>query len=162
MIEQINMEDDFNYQAVPFHFIHCLHPACPRSENCLRHLTALHIPQDVSAILTVSPSNYPKESEQCPYFRSTEKLRYAWGITTFFDHIPYKKALEMKRRFNELYPKTTYYRILHKERSLSPAEQTAIADLFTKSGITEAPVYDYYTQEYNWEDHPVLPTNITD
>ena len=145
------MDNHFNYSSVPFHYIHCLNQACPRGENCLRRVVALHVPKEVPAVMTVNPALYPKDANRCPYFRSTEKFRYAWGRNALFDEIPYKQALLLKREMHDLYPKTTYYRILHQERPLSPAEQAVIARLFTKSGVSTAPVFDYYTEEYNWE-----------
>lgn len=33
---------------------------------------------------------------------------------------------------------------------LSPDDQRYIQKLFKEKGITEEPVYDYYTDEYNW------------
>ena len=115
----------------------------------------MHVPQSVKSIVTVNPANYPMDAGQCPYFRSTVKLRYAWGISTLFDNIPYKKALLLKGMIRTLFPKPTYYRILHKERGLSPAEQAEIAGLFAQACITETPAFDSYTEEYAWDGYHV-------
>lgn len=85
------MEDCFNYDSVPLNYLHCLNPDCERSESCLRHLVTLHVPQSVKSIVTVNPANYPMDAGQCPYFRSTVKLRYAWGISTLFVTSPIRK-----------------------------------------------------------------------
>lgn len=146
------MKDTFDYQAVPANYIHCFNHACPSCDACLRHLAALHAPKERPYILTVNPAAYPAGTTRCPHFRSAEKLRFAWGMTATFDNIPYKTALLLKRKIQRLYPKTTYYRILNKERSLSPAEQAQIADLFRQEGIGTAPVYDSYTETYDWEN----------
>lgn len=145
------MKDKFNYDAVPFHFLHCFNTACPRGENCLRRLAAQHAPKETPAIMTLNPAAYPPNADRCPHFKSAVKLRYAWGLSTTFDNIPYKKALLLKSRIFHLYPKTTYYRILHQERPLSPAEQEVIANIFTQNGVNTAPVFDNYTEEYAWE-----------
>ncbi len=144
--------ENFNYRAVPLNYMHCLNPACPRSADCLRHIAAQHIPADVKKIVTVNPTNYPLEPDHCPYFRSTGKIRYAWGISTLFDDVPYKKAMYLKRMIHDLYPRTTYYRILHRERALSPEEQEEIAGLFAQIGLSEPPVFDRYTEEYYWDE----------
>lgn len=149
------MTNDFDYSSVPFNYIHCLHPDCLQSERCLRHLTAQHVPQELTSIMAIPPSNYPQQTQHCPYYMSIEKKRYAWGISVLFDNVPYKKAVLLKRMIHDIYPKTTYYRILHEERPLSPAEQDRIANLFTRHGITEAPVFDRYTDEYEWENHRI-------
>ena len=144
--------ENFNYQSVPFHYLHCLNPSGARSASCLRHLAAQHVPAEVTHIMAVNPANYPAEADRCAYFRSTEKQRYAWGISSLFDNIPYKKAVYLKRKIHDLYPRTTYYRILHQERALSPGEQEEITALFLQTGIDEVPVFDRYTDEYNWDE----------
>lgn len=90
---------------VPLNYIHCLNSACTRGESCLRHLVALHVPQNLKSVVAVNPSNYPADAGNCPYFRSTVKRRYAWGISTLFDNIPYKKALMLKGWFAISIPK---------------------------------------------------------
>lgn len=65
---------------------------------------------------------------------------------------PTKKAVYLKRKIHDLYPRTTYYRILHQERALSPGEQEEITALFLQTGIDEVPVFDRYTDEYNWDE----------
>lgn len=150
------MEDYFNYDSVPFNYMHCLNSACARSESCLRHLVALHVPQKVKRIVAVNPANYPANAHHCPYFRSCVKARYAWGISSLFDNVPYKKAIFLKREILEIFPKTTYYRILHKERALSPKEQAQIAGLFAQAGVAEPLMFDCYTEEYDWSE-PNIP-----
>lgn len=159
--KQNNMKAYFNYDMVPLNYIHCLNSACTQGESCLRHLVALHVPQNLKSVVAVNPSNYPADAGNCPYFRSTVKRRYAWGISTLFDNIPYKKALMLKRMVRDIYPQTTYYRILHAERGFSPAEQERIAGLFLRAGITETPVFDSYLEEYDWDECHVPKARTT-
>lgn len=77
------MEDYFDYGLIPLNYFHCLNPDCTRSGSCLRHLVTLHVPQSVNSTVTVNPANYPMDTTHCPYFQTTVKLRYAWGISTF-------------------------------------------------------------------------------
>lgn len=73
------MKDDFDYQAVPYDYIHCFNQDCPRSENCLRHLAAMHAPKTTPYIATVNPAAYPEDSIQCPHFRSAMDLMLCLG-----------------------------------------------------------------------------------
>ena len=77
------MEDYFDYGLIPLNYFHCLNSDCTRSGSCLRHLVTLHVPQSVNSTVTVNPANYPMDATHCPYFQTTVKLRYAWGISTF-------------------------------------------------------------------------------
>ncbi len=148
----MTMKDTIDYSPVPAGYIHCFNHACPLGGNCLRHLAALHVPKTRSYVMTVNPAAYPKDAARCPHFRSSEKIRFAWGMTATFDRIPYKTAVLLKEKIRSLYTKTTYYRILRKERSISPAEQAGIAGIFRQNGIDATPVYDSYTEEYDWGD----------
>lgn len=149
------MKDNFDYQAVPFNYIHCFNRSCPRAENCLHHLVAQHAPKTVPCIVSINPAAYPEDTEDCPHFRSSEKIRLAWGMSSTFDKIPYKTALLLKRKIRNFFSKTTYYRILNNERSLSPAEQSEISRIFRQNGITIVPVYDSYTEDYDWGNHTI-------
>lgn len=40
----------------------------------------------------VNPLRYPKEGEECELFRSTDKVRMAWGVTHLLDNVPYKEG----------------------------------------------------------------------
>lgn len=144
------MKDDFDYQSVPFNYIHCFNENCPHGGNCLYRLVAQHAPKTVPYVVSINPAAYPKDAGHCPHFRSSVKIRFAWGLTSTFDNIPYKTALLLRKKVHGLFSKTTYYRILDKERSLSPTEQSAIARIFSQHGITTAPVYDSYTEDYDW------------
>ena len=151
------MKDDFNYQAVPLNYLHCFHAACPRKDECLRHLAALHAPKSVPTLKTLNPAAYPKNVDTCAYFRSNRKVKLAWGITALFDKIPYATAIALKDSLHSIYPKTTYYRIVHQERPLLPAEQAQIARIFAQKGVNEPLAFDRYTEGYDWGDN-ALPS----
>ena len=150
------MKDDFNYQSVPLNYLPCFNGKCPRRNECLRHLVALHAPESVVAVKALNPAAYPKDTASCPYFRSNRKLRLAWGIDAMFDKIPYTLALDLKSRIRRIYSKSTYYRILHQERPLPPGEQEEIARIFAHNGVGIAPEFDRYTEGYDWDEH-LLP-----
>lgn len=147
------MKDTFDYQAVPLNYLHCFNENCPRKGECLRHLTALHAPKSIPAIKALNPAAYPADADSCPYFRSSQKMRLAWGMSTMFDDIPYRTAVSLKSAIHHLYPKTTYYRIAHQERPLSTKEQEEIARVFVQNGVTTPPRYDRYTEGYDWDEH---------
>lgn len=149
------MEDTFNYKLVPYKFVHCFNADCPHGESCLRRLAALHTSAETPYVMAVHPAAYPQRDTPCPHFRKIEKIRLAWGVSAILDNIPYQKAVMLSRWLHGLYPKTTYYRIKNKERALSPEEQQNIAYKFAQSGVEAPPVFDSYTEEYNWGD--VMP-----
>lgn len=147
------MKDDFDYQSVPLRYLHCFNATCPRKDECLRYLTAIHAPKSTPVVMTLNPAAYPKNADTCDYFRSSRKLRLAWGITALFDKIPYATAVALKGSLHQLYSKSTYYRIVHQERPLLPAEQAEIARIFALKGVNEPLEFDRYTEGYDWDEH---------
>ena len=111
-------------KTVPFNYARCYNEQCPKACNCLRR---------VAALLTTA-----------------EKIHVAWGISHLLDNVPYKDGTNIKQQLIGHFGKTLYYRFYREERFLSPADQNYIRQLFRRKGITEEPVFDSYTDEYNW------------
>lgn len=145
------MENNFNYESVPFIFALCFNQRCVISNNCLHHLAAEHCTPAYPVIHTVNPLRVPEDTETCPYFHSTQKVRMAWGIKHLLDKMPYKEAKLIKSQMLRCFGKPLYYRYYRKEYGLSSEKQEFIRRIFRTTGITEEPVFEYYTEEYVWE-----------
>lgn len=124
------MEKQPQFPFAPKDFARCLNATCPRSQNCLRRTAALQDTDEHLFLKVVNPLRYPKEGEECELFRSTDKVRMAWGVT----HLG----------------RSQYYRCFRKERPFAPQDQQTIRMLFRQRGISEEPSFDYYTNEFNW------------
>jgi hypothetical protein len=98
----------------------------------------------------VNPLRYPKEGEECELFRSTDKVRMAWGVTHLLDNVPYKEGSLLRNMIINHLGRSQYYRCFRKERPFSPQDQQTIRLLFRQRGISEEPLFDYYTNEFNW------------
>ena len=86
------MEKQPQFPFAPKDFARCLNATCPRSQNCLRRTAALQDTDEHLFLKVVNPLRYPKEGEECELFRSTDKVRMAWGVTTCWTMCPTKKA----------------------------------------------------------------------
>lgn len=73
------MEKQPQFPFAPKDFARCLNATCPRSQNCLRRTAALQDTDEHLFLKVVNPLRYPKEGEECELFRSTDKVRMAWG-----------------------------------------------------------------------------------
>ena len=145
------MSTEFDYGSVPHNYAHCFNAACPRGENCLRRLAALHAPKEAMYLCCLNPAAYPTDADTCPHYRTTEKVRLAWGISSLCNQVPYGIANSLMSCVRHSFSKPTYYRILHQERPVLVEEQRMIAELFVRSGVKELPVYDRYTESFNWK-----------
>ncbi len=74
----------------------------------------------------------------------------AWGVKGLLDKIPYEDAVSIKQKLIGHFGKTKYYRFYREERYLTPKEQAYIRQVFCNKGITEAPSFTRYTDEYMW------------
>lgn len=86
------MEKQPQFPFAPKDFARCLNATCPRSQNCLRRTAALQDTDEHLFLKVVNPLRYPKEGEECKLFRSTDKVRMAWGVTHLLDNVPYKEG----------------------------------------------------------------------
>lgn len=145
-------KDTFDYNSVPFMFTHCFRDLCPRRGDCLRYLAGVHCTEKPYHICTVNPRRIPENPEDCPYFRSTEKVSIAWGVKKLLLNVPLQKSRVMKKQMLAHFGRNTYYRFYRRELPVSPAEQEYVRQLFRRHGVTEEPEFDEYTETYNWRD----------
>ena len=55
----------------------CSNSACKKSENCLRQLCYRQITKNDIGIYVLNPLLFPKEKEECPYFKTSFPVRPA-------------------------------------------------------------------------------------
>ena len=72
------MENNFDYESVPYEYAHCFNSQCTRSQKCLHHLVAENSTSQYPTLRVINPNCIPVDTAQCPYFKSTRKLHMAW------------------------------------------------------------------------------------
>lgn len=73
-----------------------------------------------------------------------------WGSAVCLTNLNYRKAIAVRRQVYYYFGRSMFYRILHKERHVTPSEQEHIRQIFVNNGIDTEPVYDEYQEEYSW------------
>ena len=61
----------------------CSNSAYKKSENCLRQLCYRQVTKNDIGIYVLNPLLFPKENEECPYFKSDKKIKLAWEQKIF-------------------------------------------------------------------------------
>lgn len=148
--EKVIMEDEFNYQAVPYGYTHCFNTHCPKGEKCLRHLVAMHSTNQYPTLSVVNPNCIPEDANSCPSFHPIRKIRVAWGIKHLLDNVPHKDADSLKRMMLSHFGRGLYYRFYREEKFIAPEQQEYIQRIFRQKGITDQPIFDSYTEEFEW------------
>lgn len=144
------MNENFNYEAVPYQYTHCLNEKCPKGEKCLRRLVALHSTDQYPTLSIVNPKCIPGDGSACTFYKPIQKIRVAWGIKHLLDRVPHQDAETLKSQMLGHFGRGMYYRFYRKEKFLSPEQQEYIRRIFRQKGITDEPAFDSYTEEYNW------------
>lgn len=93
---------------------------------------------------------FPKEKEECPYFKTDKKIKLAWGTKNILDDIPNKKASEIKRELLVKFGRRKYYQFYRSEKPLFPSDQQIFTKIFQKNGIETEIKYERFTEDYDW------------
>lgn len=128
----------------------CSNSACKKSENCLRQLYYRQVTENDIGIYVLNPLLFPKEKEECPYFKTDNKIKLAWGTKNILDDIPNKKASEIKKELLIKYGRTKYYQFYRCEKPLFPSDQHVFTKIFQKHGIETEIKYERFTEDYDW------------
>lgn len=139
----------FDYSKVPTYYQVCFHEQCPRSGECLRFLTAQHIPEKVVTGMAVYPTAC--HNGQCEFFRSSEKVVLAWGFSQLYTPLKrYFHSIARNDVVTYFGSEGTYYRYYHGERKLSPAQQQDIAGILKKYQYDGPLTFDHYEESYDF------------
>lgn len=134
----------------PYSFPRCFNAPCPKAETCLHRLAAVRDTPEYPSIPTINPLCIPQDNNLCPYFQSVQKVHVAWGISHLLDNVPYKHLHTLKNQLISYFGRGKYYRFYREESYLSPGDQAYIRKAFRQHNIGEEPVFDTYSDEYNW------------
>lgn len=143
-------ENKSKTKPAPTYYARCYNKQCTKADNCLRHIAVLHTTADTPFINAVNPDSFPADTTTCPYYQSAEKIHLAWGITHLLDKVPFKDGQGIRQLLISHFGKSQYYRFHRHERPLRPEDQAYIRQVFRRKGITDEPVFDSYSDEYDW------------
>lgn len=144
------MEEELNFSQVPFNYPLCLNRQCPKASTCLRQLAEQSLPGDVEQLMIVNPKRIAAAESNCPYYRSSERVRYAKGFIGILDNLTHSQMRIVVSRLIGHFSRRTYYRIRKGERPLSPLEQKEILNILKNCGVIVSKDFDSYFEEYDW------------
>jgi hypothetical protein len=142
---------DPDYSTAPYYYRHCFNQRCAKCEACLRYQAAQHCASRRETIFVINPALIPADTDACPHFHPIRRVRVAWGVRQIVDNIPFKDAKEIKKDIIDHFGEGGFYRRQRKESGLTPKDQDAIRKFFHRKGYTEEPVYEYYTDDFDWD-----------
>ncbi len=139
-----------DYDKVPHQYARCFRTDCPKAATCLRRLAAEAMPASEERCMIVSPKYLATVKGECPYYRSSEKIRYAKGFIGMLNALPYKEHCAAVSCLKSMFHGRNYYRVRKGERLLSPDEQSKVLNLLKKLGAKEPFIFDAYVEDFAW------------
>ena len=133
----------------PERYLMCQNTACSQAKNCLHQIAYENLDQYTEYVEVLNPKLF-SGTEKCKYFKSSVKVKVAWGIKNLLTSLPYSIAKEMRKMLISHFTKAKYYRFYRGELPIYPADQKIIENAFKKYNITSEPEYDRFSEEYDW------------
>lgn len=138
------------FSEVPQDYPLCINYQCPRASTCLRQLVAQEAADSIKFLMIINPKHQATLKKDCPYYRSSTKVRFAKGFMNIIENLTQKQIREVIPQLINRFSERTYYRIRKGERLLSPAEQQSVVNILKKYGAAEPIVFDDYIEGYEW------------
>lgn len=140
----------FQFKEVPADWALCFQDACPLHEECQRWLAGSYAPKK----MTVRPCVIAPSVEltgTCRYYVNPEPVTLAYGFNDLFSHVRRNEYEPMQRALYAIFgSESSYYRCKRGQRAITPQEQRAIQNLFSKYGYADAVVFNRTQQTYDF------------
>lgn len=137
----------FDFKNVPDRWAICYNDNCLLAGKCLRRYAAKQAPEQLESTYVVT-SNATNTGSSCRWFVTNEPIQTAYGFKHLYDNVRHKDYPYLKAAITAMLGgRSNYYRYNSGERSLSPSQQQAIAQLMASMGYTDAPQFEHFRQE---------------
>lgn len=144
------MKEEISFTQVPFDYPLCLNGQCPKAATCLRQLAMQSMPTEKDYWKVISPKRLATVKGECPFYRSSQKARYAKGFMNMLNSLPYNKRGIAIANLIAGFGQRTYYRARKGERLLLPEEQQSVLNVFRHLDAGMATEFDSYAEGYLW------------
>ena len=81
------MKEEISFTQVPFDYPLCLNGQCPKAATCLRQLAMQSMPTEKDYWKIISPKRLATVKGECPFYRSSQKARYAKGFMNMLNSL---------------------------------------------------------------------------
>lgn len=139
------------YELAPSGYSLCLRPECASAHSCLRCLAGSGLTTSRYVVEVVNPLLASPEGEgKCPFFRSSEKVRVAYGFKQAMALVPHGKARAVRYALQEYMCERDFYYLRRGDKPIYPEMQRRIAADLAKAGAPAPIEFDRYEWRYDW------------
>ena len=131
-------------------YLACYNGQCPRREHCLHWIVGPYVPENLLTKECVNVTNAQMRAGRCFFYRPDTLRRMKRGMLNFYEEMPRRVAVGVKKQLEATYGHTTYYAYRNGKLPITPEMQEQIAQVCREHGWNEPPVYDAETEEFDW------------
>lgn len=142
------MKEIIDFNQAPFDYALCLNNQCPKAASCLHQLVLQSVPANKDYWNVISPKRLATIKGYCPFFRSSQKARYAKGFMNILDNLPYNKRKYIIISLIAYFGQRTYYRLRKGERLLAPDKHQEVLNIINRHDINTSFEFDAYVEDY--------------
>ena len=128
----------------------CIKGDCPKAAMCLRYKATQMMPAEVQKWSILSPAYLAQIENECPHYRSAEKVQYARGFVRMIRTLPVNIAEMVAHKLIARFGRNAYYDMRKGKRTIAPAEQEIIRTVVTECGAQQEVVFDSYEENFQW------------
>lgn len=128
------MKEEISFTQVPFDYPLCLNGQCPKAATCLRQLAMQSMPTEKDYWKIISPKRLATVKGECPFYRSSQKARYAKGFMNMLNSLPYNKRGIAIANLIAGFGQRTYYRARQRRTPAAPRRATIRTERLQTSG----------------------------
>ena len=143
-----DLSEEMIYNQMPAHYLLCYNADCPKGDNCLHRLGAIHGKPSDKVVQAVNPKLCC--GDNCPYYKPMKSVSMVYGMTHLYDKVLAKDISSLRNTIIHHFGNGSYYLRRNGRHPISPEEQAWIQNLFCKYGYTDDPQFDSYKSEVGW------------
>lgn len=137
---------------IPYYFGVCLHSQCPQADGCMRQRAyRTQLEQGWHVVRLLNPQRCAPGNE-CPYFRSTEPVRYARGFTGMQRKMYHEQYLTFMNLLQGHFGRCLYFDRRRGHIPLPPQEQQLVLEAARRAGVEGPLEFDQYEMGMYWKD----------
>ena len=137
-------------RTVPTNYTLCIKSDCPKAAKCLRYKATQMMPSDVMKWSIISPVHLAQVKDECPHYRSAEKVQYARGFVRMIRTLPVNISEMVAHKLIARFGRNAYYDMRKGKRAIAPAEQEVIRTVVAECGAQQEVVFDSYEENFQW------------
>ena len=136
----------FNFENRPLGYLNCLSDDCPLAEKCLRRISAEYSKENDEFFRVVNHRLTDKTN--CKHYIEDKKVDMAYGMTKSFENVRAKDISQIRKRLQNYFGHTEYFRRRNASKPIPPSEQVFIRKVFAEFGYEIA--FDKIVKETLW------------